>query len=158
MNAAHILVIDAYPGVCEMIRTALEQSDAFHVTCAADADEARSVAGRAPHPDLAIVDASLPGETGIEVAAHLGELAVPILMMTGDAMIADRLDAIGSWVLRKPFLIKELVKRVCSTISEAREHHQRAALLMRKLASSQSALHETLSRRQSQDGNERPES
>lgn len=74
-------------------------------------------------PDMAIVDLSLPGISGIDVIKHLrrtpGIHLMPILVLTGDRREAAAEEAMGAGandVMTKPFSPDELVARVDQTL------------------------------------------
>src|SRR5207244_2402643 len=67
------------------------------------------------HPDLAILDVRLPGESGFELASRLRTHAVPMLFLTAADAVEDRLRGFevgGDDYLVKPFAMAELLARV----------------------------------------------
>jgi len=76
-------------------------------------------------PDLALVDLTLPGISGIEVIKHLrrssGTHLMPILVLTGDRRPSASEEAMGAGandVMTKPFSPEDLVARVAQVLSE----------------------------------------
>jgi DNA-binding NarL/FixJ family response regulator len=84
-----VLVADDHAVVREGIRRVLEREPGFEVVAeAADGAAARALAAE-HHPDVAVFDISMPGETGLQAAAKLRvdepECRVLILSMYDDA-------------------------------------------------------------------------
>lgn len=109
-----ILVVDDEADVREVVAQYLEV-EGYAVVPAANGVEALRAAHATP-PDLVILDLTLPGMDGFEVCRRLRlASAVPILMLTGRADDADKLEGfrLGSDdYLTKPFNPRELVARV----------------------------------------------
>jgi DNA-binding response OmpR family regulator len=91
-------------------------SERYEVSHAARGDEGLQLLKNGSY-DLAILDWELPAVSGIEICKQhrQGKGTTPILMLTGKAVIADRvsgLDAGADDYLTKPFSLKELSARV----------------------------------------------
>jgi DNA-binding response OmpR family regulator len=118
MHKKTVLVVEDNAAMRELLKLHLGHAG-YEVIVAEDA----IVAGHAvlrSRPDMLIVDANLPYMNGIEFAATL--LAdssvpyVPIILISG-ADVAPQADRLGAPVLRKPFLVHQLVELVESTLS-----------------------------------------
>jgi two-component system, NarL family, invasion response regulator UvrY len=88
-----ILVVDDHPIVRAGLRRLLAEETAFEMQEAADGREALA-AFREHHPDLVILDLSMPGRGGLEVIARLkledDGVRVLVLSMHQDAVYAMR--------------------------------------------------------------------
>ncbi|WP_433075333.1 response regulator transcription factor [Dactylosporangium sp. CA-052675] len=99
--------------------TFLLDTSGHHVLACADGGSALDTARR-EHPDLAILDVSTPGITGIEVCRALRERAadtelMPVLMLTAHGQRLDAgtgFDAGADDCLVKPFEPSELMSRI----------------------------------------------
>ena len=82
--SARILVVDDEPGIQELIAINLENAG-YLVTRAPDAEAARIVLGESL-PDLAIIDWTLPGQSGLALIRALRREAAtykfPMIMLT----------------------------------------------------------------------------
>lgn len=90
----------------------------FEVVAAADGEQALALA-RDRSPDLAILDVTMPGLTGLEVTRALradeATKGIPVLLLTArvqDADLAAGLEAGASGYVRKPFQPAELLARI----------------------------------------------
>ena len=117
--SGRVLVVDDDPGVCEMVRQALE-SHGYSVDVAAGSGEAmrRILSG---HYSAAVLDYLMPGGDGIFLYQHIAtvnpELARHVLVITGaelDPRLAHFLRSVGNRFLRKPFSIEDLLQGVRS--------------------------------------------
>jgi two-component system, OmpR family, response regulator MprA len=110
-----ILVVDDEPAVRTALMRALT-SDSYDVELAADGREALGhLAGH--DVDLVVLDVSMPGIDGLEVARRLraAEDRTPVLMLTARDAVDDRvagLDAGADDYVVKPFALRELRARV----------------------------------------------
>jgi two-component system CheB/CheR fusion protein len=120
-----ILLVDDYPDALDTWSTFLEMQG-YDVTTAADGKEAvdRAVS---EHPDLIIMDLSLPVITGFEAARRLRALpetaAIPLIAATGysaPAQIDDAKRAGFEVVLIKPCNPDELLEEVTRLLDRAR--------------------------------------
>jgi two-component system, OmpR family, response regulator len=113
--SAHILIVDDNAAVCDVIRLLLEDNG-FRVSVAGGGTEMRRIiAGQSPI-DLVILDATLAGERGASLASHARELAIPVIMMTGDPESRHSVETSGLPFLFKPFHMADLLKLVSETL------------------------------------------
>jgi len=111
-----LLVEDQYE--LRAIHTAYLQAHGFQVFTADDGDSALTMA-RTVHPDIIVLDQSLPRRTGVEVARELQSdpalSSIPIVMMTALAYgaIGPKARAAGCvGFLSKPCLPSRLLEEV----------------------------------------------
>ncbi|MCF8055082.1 MAG: response regulator [Desulfocapsa sp.] len=115
-----ILVVDDEAFIADISRMAL--GDAGHdVLCAYNGEQAVELAME-NHFDLAIVDAMLPGMTGIETFEAIRHIipSIPGILVTGFAsqeMVAEAMDKGISRVLQKPLETVELMRAVQETFA-----------------------------------------
>jgi len=111
---ARIIVVEDAPEVAELLAERLG-AEGFDVRIVADGQSGLSAA-RQEHPDLVILDRSLPGLDGLEVCRRIRQTSdVPILMLTAYGEVPDRIEGLNSGAsdyLPKPFDLDELVARV----------------------------------------------
>src|SRR5260370_8277127 len=87
---ATILVVDDEPRIVQLVRDYLEHGG-FTVLTAADGPSALRTA-RTGRPDLVVLDLSLPGLDGLDVARSLRrDGVVPIIMLTARTEETDKL-------------------------------------------------------------------
>lgn len=117
----HILVVDDDERLRELLRKYLSDNG-FIVLTATDAQDAR-VKLKSFAFDLIVLDLMMPGESGLDFAAHLrGSSPVPILMLTAMGETEDRirgLEAGADDYLTKPFEPRELLLRVGAILKRA---------------------------------------
>jgi two-component system KDP operon response regulator KdpE len=109
-----VLVVDDEPQLMRALRINLS-ARRYEVVVAADGASALEAAAR--HlPDLVILDLGLPDMDGTEVIAGLrGWTKVPILVLSGRADAADKVDALDAGAddyVTKPFSMEELMARL----------------------------------------------
>ncbi len=113
-RGARVLVIDDEPEIRRAVRTGLEGA-AFEVAWAPTGREGLELVGRW-HPDVVILDLSLPDMDGIAVCRELREWsAVPIIVLSVRSGDADKITALEQGAddyLTKPFSIGELLARI----------------------------------------------
>jgi PAS domain S-box-containing protein len=119
-----ILVVDDEDGVRDFIDRALSRLG-YHVTAVSSGEEAlEKVRGYFAEPiDLLITDVVLPGISGPELAATLGQSrqGMPVLYVSGyasDVTAFHGLPGLAAHVLAKPFGMDSLVRRVRTIIDE----------------------------------------
>ncbi len=116
-----ILVVEDEMKIARLVRDYLEHAG-FAVTVACDGEAAISSA-RGGRPDLVVLDLSLPGRDGLDVARELRRSSgVPIVMLTARGDETDRIVGLelgaDDYVV-KPFSPRELVARIRSVLRRA---------------------------------------
>jgi two-component system alkaline phosphatase synthesis response regulator PhoP len=118
---ALILIVDDEPQLVRVLTSYFEQSG-FRVLAAYRGDEALQVF-RAKHPDLVVLDLSLPGMDGLDVAREIRRQGqTPILMLTARVEESDRLVGLelgADDYVTKPFSPREVVARVRAILRRA---------------------------------------
>ena len=118
---ATILLVDDEPRIVQLVRDYLEHGG-FTVLVASDGQAALRSA-RTGRPDLVVLDLSLPGMDGLDVARSLRrDGGVPIIMLTARTDESDKLVGLelgADDYLTKPFSPKELVARVRAVLRRA---------------------------------------
>ena len=114
----HLLVVEDDPALAGLLRRLLS-SDRHVVELASSGEEALEIAEAQPALDAMILDVTLPGISGIEVARRLRRAGstMPIVMLTARDTVDDRvlgLDAGADDYLVKPFAYQELAARLRS--------------------------------------------
>lgn len=111
---ARVLVIDDEPEICRAVRAGLAAAR-FAVESEATAVEGLELVARW-HPDVVILDLSLPDLDGLEVCRQLRSWSpVPIIVLSVRGNDADKIAALelgADDYLTKPFSMGELVARV----------------------------------------------
>lgn len=119
---ASVVVVDDDPDILALIEMALRNAD-HRVTTAIDGPSALELIAREP-PDLIVVDHSMPGLTGTQVAERLRadptRADIPILMLTAAGTVYKDLSVVDLW-LTKPFSPRKLADHVDRLLR--RTHH-----------------------------------
>jgi DNA-binding response OmpR family regulator len=112
-----ILVIEDEPYVAELLQETLE-GEGNRCILAANADGADRVLAAGPIEAITL-DLMIPGRNGLEwletLASRRPDLARRTLVVTGSALgriERDRIAAVGSCILPKPFRIEQLLTRL----------------------------------------------
>lgn len=120
--AAHVLLIEDEPNICEAIRFILMR-DGFLVSVLAEGRDAEEEV-RALRPDVLILDVMLPGRSGYDILAALRANpeteALPVLMLTARGQTRDRAEAerIGaSGFMTKPFSNADILAAVRALVA-----------------------------------------
>jgi len=115
--SARILVVDDDPEIVNLFAYALRRAG-YQVEGVLDGRAALERARQAP-PDLILLDVMMPGIDGYEVARQLraeaATAAIPIVMLTARALIADQVEGLQAGAnsyLVKPVTPSVLVNRV----------------------------------------------
>jgi DNA-binding response OmpR family regulator len=113
-----VLVADDEDDIRALVGLAVGRAGCTVVASVADGSAALAAA-RADLPDLAVLDVSMPGATGLEVCAQLradpGTAAVRILLLSAGASpddVARGLAAGADAYLAKPFAVAGLVHQI----------------------------------------------
>ena len=116
-----VLIVDDEPAIVRVVRDYLERAG-FHVISAGDGGEALC-AFRQHHPDLVILDLTLPTIDGLDVARSLRRDGdVPIIMLTARTDETDRVAGLelgADDYVTKPFSAREIVARVRAVLRRA---------------------------------------
>ena len=114
VSEAHLLIVDDDARIRTLLQKFLIRNG-FLVSAARDAAQARRLLSGLEF-DLIVLDVMMPGESGIELTAHLQkEVSTPILLLTAKGETGDRiagLEAGADDYLSKPFEPKELLLRI----------------------------------------------
>ena len=111
-----ILIIDDNVALVGALKIKLEEND-FDVISAHNGEEGLNLAVE-KHPDLIILDISLPRITGNEVARKLKEkdstIAIPIIILTsvGTSKDSDLLEKITDAYILKPVKMDDLLEKI----------------------------------------------
>jgi len=109
-----VLIVADQPDIVRLVRDYLERAG-FQVLIAGDGEQALQVA-RSSHPDLVILDLTLPRLDGLDVARALRRDGdVPIIMLTARTEESDRVAGLelgADDYVTKPFSAREMVARV----------------------------------------------
>jgi len=121
-SAAHILVVDDDPALCELLSDYLGGSG-YAVATAGDGNAMRRALARGM-PDAIVLDLMLPGEDGLALARELrSHSEVPILMLSARGEEIDRvvgLEVGADDYLAKPFSPRELLARLRALLRRTR--------------------------------------
>ena len=121
-NAAHILVVDDDPALCELLSDYLS-GNGFSVTTVGDGAAMRRALAHAA-ADAVVLDVMLPGEDGLALARELrGRSEMPILMLSARGEEIDRvvgLEVGADDYLAKPFSPRELLARLRALLRRVR--------------------------------------
>ena len=113
-NAPHILVVDDDQRIRDLLARYLFEHG-FRVSTAVDAATARATM-RGLEFDVVILDVTMPGESGLELARDLKSISnIPICMLTARAEPEERIEGLEIGVddyVAKPFEPRELVLRL----------------------------------------------
>jgi len=125
-----VLVVDDEPGVQESLRMLLKQE--FDVAIAGDVESAlRSIASRPP--DLILLDIMMPGRSGLDLLAELGEraLTAPVVVLTAAAQVSVAVEAMKQGAadfISKPFELDALRLKVRQLLAHSALEHEVAQL------------------------------
>ncbi|MGY1914355.1 response regulator transcription factor [Blastococcus sp. SYSU DS0973] len=117
-GTVRVVVADDEDDIRDLVTLAVRKAGCQVVTSAPDGTAALAAA-RAQLPDLAVLDVSMPGMTGLEICAALradpATAAIRILLLSAGASpdeVARGLSAGADAYLAKPFTVAGLVHRV----------------------------------------------
>lgn len=116
-----VLVVEDEPGIQALLTFNLENAG-WKVQCAGSAEEAwRHIGGTVP--DVALLDWTLPGASGVELAKRLRSRErtrlLPIIMLTARVEERDKVQALDIGAddyVTKPFSPRELLARISAVI------------------------------------------
>jgi DNA-binding response OmpR family regulator len=136
----HVLVVDE-PSVGAEIKMAL--APRYRVSLAEDGERAIELLDR-DGPDLVLLEAALPGMSGIELAAHVVQRGLPAVVISPKPAIWARLDRLGWPHLRKPFEVDALLYTVQETLALAQQRQHVVRESLRVFARSSGELREAI--------------
>lgn len=112
--AQTILIVDDEQSILDLLQYNLEKSG-YNVVVASNGLEAIHLAHR-HHPDLAILDITMPGMDGLEVCTRLRiDLGTPVILLTARDTEVDKIVGLeigADDYVTKPFSPRELVARI----------------------------------------------
>ncbi|MDQ3691046.1 MAG: response regulator [Chloroflexota bacterium] len=124
-DRGRVLVVDDEPGVA-MVLTELLEGEGYDVRHTANGHEALQVAAEWV-PDVVVLDLTLPGMNGAEVARRLRALPdvavsqVPIVVVTGAHAGIGTASDIGAFAaIRKPFGLDRVLSAVQGAVEASR--------------------------------------
>lgn len=122
-HRTHVLIVDDEPDTIESLRASLQLSG---FTVSAAAEGAAALAALEGHaPDIAVIDAVLPGHDGFVVAQQL-RTALPgllVLFLSARCAVEDRIAGLRAGAddyVPKPFDPEEVVLRMSAILRRAR--------------------------------------
>ena len=142
-----VLVIDDDPAVCTLIMDTLQEWPETQVTRALDTLAAAQKL-RERHFDLALIDGSLPGVSGIQLAKVAANENTPVLLLSGHPDIHQIAAAIGFPYLTKPFSTSELLLSSREVLAQTRENVARVRASVVRLQASIDAAKTTIAESQ----------
>ena len=129
---ARVLIVDDEPLVCWALTAGLRAAG-LEPLAATDGAAAMALAAVRPPPAVILVDVALPGADGPGLCARL-RAAVPaarmLPMALGDQEVPRDVAATGD-VIRKPFDLSDVVRRVCAIAGRAAPDDGRMAHMER---------------------------
>jgi len=110
-----ILVVDDDAPIIMLMRSLLREFGYEARTANSGAEAIEAARGEAP--DLVLLDKNMPGMSGGDVIRALrtdvGLENVPILLLTGDPVAKDEVDALGAnGTVQKPFDLEDLMAQI----------------------------------------------
>jgi DNA-binding response OmpR family regulator len=123
LSAVRVLVADDEDDIRALVALAVRKAGCVVVASVADGAAALDLA-RAELPELAVLDVSMPGATGLEVCTALradpATAAIRILLLSAGASpedVAAGLAAGADAYLAKPFQVSGLVRQVHALVA-----------------------------------------
>jgi two-component system C4-dicarboxylate transport response regulator DctD len=142
MTEPAVLIVDDE----DMVRTALEQwlrLSGFTTTTAANATEALALIDDR-HPHVVLTDVRMPGLSGLDLLAALGQHSLPIevILITGHGDVPMAVEAMRAGAfdfLQKPYVPDQLIRTITRAAEQARLKRE-IAELRRKLDGGETEL------------------
>lgn len=122
-----LLVIDDEPGIRYLLKEFLSL-EGFEVTTAKNGIDGLAVLKNMSPPDLIIMDLSMPGLSGKEVAISLrsnpSTREIPILIMTASLLYSDLIptDNFYDCLIFKPYMLDDLLSAVKKILGKSHNY------------------------------------
>jgi len=120
--AQTILVVDDEQSILDLLQYNLEKSG-YEVVVASNGIDAIQLAHRL-HPDLAVLDITMPGMDGLEVCTRLRhDLGTPVILLTARDSEVDKIVGLeigADDYITKPFSHRELIARIKAVLRRAK--------------------------------------
>ena len=136
----HVLVVDE-PGVCINVQATV--APRYRVSFAQSGERAIRLLDR-DLADLVVLEAALPGMTGVELAAYVVQRGLPAIVTSREATICARLERLGWPYLRKPFEVDALLYTVQETLALAQQRQHVVRQSLRVFARTSGELREAI--------------
>ena len=117
-NTRRVLLADASEAARALLKEGIDQTPGYEVVgVAREGGEALAMALSSPPPDVAIIDALLPGMDGLSVLRRIRERSPEMKVIVVSAFVSDEVvsEAVGlgaSYFLPKPFGVDALLERM----------------------------------------------
>ncbi len=116
-----VLVVDDDPLICEILADCLHDWPDTEVDCEPGGELAVQKL-RAGHFDLALIDGTLAGISGIKLAEIAANEDTPVLFISGHPEVNEKLKQFGYPYLAKPFSLGKLMSESKQVIADAVEN------------------------------------
>jgi len=122
----HIIVADDDDGVRWTLAEIL--SEAGHrVSIAGNGKALREIVASSERVDLVVLDALMPGEPSTTLAAYLGSLRIPVVLISGHPLKMRSAFEQGLQLLEKPFRASELKAAIEEAIASGKYGQREAS-------------------------------
>ncbi len=142
-----VLVIDDDPAVCATIIETLQAWPETKVMRAVDAVMAARTL-RESHFDLALIDGSLPGVSGLQLAEVAANENTPVLLLVNCPDIDQTTASLGFPCLTKPFSISDLLLSSRDALAQASDNIARVKISTARLQATIEAVRVTMANSQ----------
>jgi DNA-binding NtrC family response regulator len=128
-TSKHIIVADDDEGVRTILAEVLSESG-HRVSVASNSEAVREIVGGDDPVDLVVLDSLMPGEDTRSLAAHLGNLRIPVVAMSGHPRRMRSAFEGGLQLLEKPFRVEALEAAIEEAFASGK-YGQRGATVAR---------------------------
>jgi DNA-binding response OmpR family regulator len=134
-----VLVVDDEPVICDTVAAFLKEWPGTEVVVAMTGKVGAETL-RDDHFDLALIDALLPGLSGITLANLAANDHTPVLLFSGHPEVNEKLERFGCPHLEKPFSLEKLLDAAEHAVATASENIRRVKLSAAKIMASAEPL------------------
>jgi two-component system, OmpR family, alkaline phosphatase synthesis response regulator PhoP len=134
-----VLVVDDETMICDVITEYFRENLGMIVDCANSGDEAADVLERERF-DLALIDVTLPGISGFELATLAADEDTPVLLITGNPESNFKLHQFGFPHLAKPFSLERLRLEAARVMAEHGSNVTRVKASVARMEANRAAL------------------